>query len=120
VANRRARKGFNLKFNPDEYWSCAFYKGLNELQYTDGRNIVNINRDDAAGFRFDTLTTYKQYSTPTLENLTTRTEFVNKYPSVLQTTSCNFTHTSTTDEIYVGAAKLHQKNPLRIWQIYAC
>jgi len=32
VTNTRARKGFNLKFNPDEHWSCAFYKGLNELQ----------------------------------------------------------------------------------------
>ena len=117
MTNRRARKGFNLKFNPDEHWSCAFYKGLNKLQYTDGRNIVNINRDDAAGFRLDTLTTCKQYSTPTVENqpiLTTRTDFVNKHPSVLQTTSYNFTHTSTTDEICVGvvkAARLHQKNP---------
>ena len=63
VTSRRARKGFHLKFNPDEYWSGAFYKGLNKLQYTDGLNIVNINHDDATGFRLDTLTTCKQYTT---------------------------------------------------------
>ena len=111
MTNRRARKRFNLKFNPDEHWSCAL------LQYTDGRNVVNNNWDNAAGFRLYTLTTCKQYSRPTLENqpiLNTRTDFVNKHPSVLQTTSYNFTHTSTTDEICVGivkVAKLHQKNP---------
>ena len=63
---------------------------FNELQYTDGQNIVNINWDDAAGFRLETSTTSKQYTTPTLENqpiLTTRTDFVNKHPSALQNTS---------------------------------
>ena len=54
VTSRRARKGFNLKFNPDEHWSGPFYKGLNKLQYSDGTNMVNINRDDATGFRLDT------------------------------------------------------------------
>ena len=57
VTTRRARKGFDLKYNPDFHWSCAFYKGLNWLQYCDGSDIVNINRDDAAGFRLDTLST---------------------------------------------------------------
>ena len=83
ITSRRARKGFNLKFNPDEHWSEAFYKGLNKLQYTDGMDIVIINRDDTAGFRLDTLTTCKQYTTPVVQGsevLSTRTDYVNKYP----------------------------------------
>ena len=117
VTSRRARKGFNLKFNPDEHWSGAFYKGLNKLQYTDGLNMVNINRDDATGFRLDTLTTCKQYTTPVVQGsevLSTRTDYVNKYPSVLQTTSYNFSGTHTTGELCAGvvkAPKVHQKNP---------
>ena len=94
VTSRRARKGFTLKFNPDTHWSSSFYKGLNELQYVDGRNMFIVNRDDAAGFRLDTLTTCKQYMTPVVQGkyiLTTHTDYVNKYPSVLQTTSYNFT-----------------------------
>lgn len=55
VTTRRARKGFNLRFNPDSHWSASFYKGLNQLQYQDGRDILNVNRDDATGFRLDTL-----------------------------------------------------------------
>ena len=54
-------KGSTFVFNPDKHWSAAFYKGLNKLQYADGRDMVNINRDDATGFRLDTLTTCKQY-----------------------------------------------------------
>ena len=30
-------------------WSCALYKGLNYIEYTDGSEICNINRDDASG-----------------------------------------------------------------------
>ena len=54
---------------------------------TDGTNIINVNRDDASGFRLDTLATHKQYGAPTLrgsEVLTTHTDYVNRYPSVLQ------------------------------------
>ena len=51
VVHRRARKGFNLRFNPDSHWSSALYSGLNKIQYTDGTNITNIGRDDQAGFR---------------------------------------------------------------------
>lgn len=43
----------------------------------------------------------------------TRTDYVNKYPYMLQTTSYNFTGTSTTEEVSVGvvkALKVHQKN----------
>lgn len=117
VTTRRARKGFCLRFNPNTHWSASFYKGLNQVQYKDGTDILNINRDDAAGFRLDTLTSCKQYATPVVsgnEVLTTRTDFVNRYPSVLQTTSYNFTKTNTTAEVCVGIVKavpLHHKNP---------
>ena len=77
-----------------------------------------INRDDATGFRLDTLTTCKQYATPTVrgnEILTTRTDYVNKYTSTLQTTSYNFTGTQSTTEICAGVVKapttIHPKNP---------
>lgn len=117
MTSRRARKGFTLKYNPDTHWSAAFYKALRQIRYVDGRNVLNINRDDATGFCLDTLTTCRQYSNPTLcgkEILSTRTEFVNKYPSVLQTTSYNFSRTSTTSEVCVGvvkAAPIHSKSP---------
>ena len=108
ITTRRARKGFNLRYNPDAHWSSAFYRGLNDIQYTDGRDICLINRDDASGFRLDTLTTCKQYGLPTLigsDVLTTRTDYVNKYPSNLQTTSYNFTASRTTEEVCVGVVK---------------
>ena len=117
VTTRRARKGFTLRYNPDSHWSSAFYKGLNKLQYTDGVNAVTMNRDDSSGFRLDTLTTCKQHASPVVrgqETLTTRTDYVNKYPSILQTTSYNFTGTATTAESCVGVVKagtLHHKNP---------
>ena len=117
VTTRRARKGFNLKYNPESHWSAALYKGFNDVQYSDGRNILNLNRDDASGFRLDTLTTHKQYATPVVANkeiLTTRTDYVNKHPSTLQTTSYNFSETKTTMEMCVGVVKapeIHQKNP---------
>ena len=81
VTTRRARKGFTLRFNPDSHWSAALYRGLNWLQYHDGHNILNVNRDDASGYRLDTLATRNQYATPVVgETLTTRTDYVNKYP----------------------------------------
>ena len=117
VTSRRARKGFTLKLNPDAHWSASFYKGLNELQYADGRDLLILNRDDATGFRLDTMTTCKQYTTPVIDGkdiLTTRTDYVNRYPSVIQTTSYNFTGTTSTAEICIGvvkAPKVHQKCP---------
>ena len=60
ITSCRARKGFSLRFNPDTHWSASFYKALNQVQYVDGRNILNMNRDDATGFRLDMLTTCKQ------------------------------------------------------------
>ena len=118
VTTRRARKGFTLKYNPDTHWSATFYKGLNSIQLKDGHDFCLVNRDDAMGFRLDTLTTCKQYGTPTVkgsEVLTTRTDYVSKYASTLQTTSYNFTSTQTTAEICVGVVKapstIHPKNP---------
>ena len=118
VTSRRARKGFCIRYNPDAHWSSAFYKGLNSVQYQDGRDIFNVNRDDASGFRLDTLATNKQHATPVVQNhevLTTRTDYVNKYPSTLQVTSYNFSETATTPEVCVGVVKapigIHHKNP---------
>lgn len=96
VTSRRARKGFNICFDPDSHWSGAFYKGLNGLQYKDGSNAFILNRDNVAGFRIDTLATSKQYTTPTgcgQDVLTTHTDYVNKYLSVLQTTLYDFSKT---------------------------
>ena len=115
VTSRRCRKSLRLKFNPDSHWSAAFYKDLNELKYSDGRDLLNVNRDNATGFRLDTLATCKQYKIPVVkgkETMTTRTDFVKKYPSLLQTTSYNFTATISTAEVCVGvvkAPKLYEK-----------
>ena len=89
VTSRRAWKGFMLKFNPDAHWSAALHNGLNYIQYEDGCNIVNINRDDAAGFRLDTMATHRLHWNPVVkghETLTTYTDYVNPYTSILQTT----------------------------------
>lgn len=110
ITSQRTRKGFSLKFNPDEHWSAAFYQGLNKLQYVDGTDMLNIYRD----FQLDTLVTCKQYATPVVRGndiVTTRTDYVSKFPTVLQTTSYNF---STTGEVCVGVVKVpkvYQKNP---------
>ena len=110
VVSRRARKGFTLKYNPDAHWSSALYRGLNLIQYTDGVNILNINRDDASGFRLDTLSTHKQHQSLSVVGspaLTTRTDYVNKYKSILQTTNYNFTGSKTTAEVCAGVVKPH-------------
>ncbi len=117
VVQRRARKGFTLKYNPDVHWSAALYRGLDDLQYTDANNIMNFGRDDQSGFRLDTMATNMQHATLCIRDkpsLTTHVDYVNRYPSVLQTTSYNFPSSKTTGEICVGvvkAQKLFQKNP---------
>lgn len=90
VMSRRARKGFMLKFNPDTHWSNAFHRSLNILQLTKGENILFVNRDDAAGFRMDTLTMIKGK-----EARTAYTDYVNCYLSVILTSNYNFTQTET-------------------------
>ncbi|CAB3982277.1 Hypothetical predicted protein [Paramuricea clavata] len=108
VIQKRARKGFNIKYNPDSHWSNALYSCLDALQYRDGTNVVNLGRDDQAGFRLDTLATHRLHGNLCVkgkETLATRTDYVNKYPSTLQTTSYNFPGTETTGEICMGVVK---------------
>ena len=48
--------------------------------------IVNINRYDASGFCLDILATHKQFAVPAVcafDLLTTHTDYVNRYSSVL-------------------------------------
>ena len=122
ATSRRARKGLQLKYNPDSHWSSAFYKGLNLLQYTDGKSILNLNRDDAAGFHLDTLATHRLHHSPTVkgkELLTTRADYVNSYPSTLQTTSYLFSKTDTTGELCFGVVKgagVYPKTHRNIWR----
>ena len=116
VTCRRARKGFNLKFNPDAHYSCAMYKILDKLQLTDGHDKLLLNRDDQAGFRLDTTYTHCQHKGlySEAQEVTTRTDFVNKYSSVLQTSSYLFMETLTNEERAAGLVKDHfsfKKNP---------
>lgn len=116
ITSHRARKGFQLRYNPDNHWSAPLFRNLNFLEYTDGRNIVNVNRDDASRFRLDSLATHRLHRTPVVrgkEIVTTYTDYVNSYPSILQTTSYNFSPTKTTSEICAGMIKgagVFQKN----------
>lgn len=45
VTTHRARKAFQLRYNPDFDCSNSFYRGLNKFQLKDGRDIINVNRD---------------------------------------------------------------------------
>ena len=117
IVSKRARKGFSVKLNVDPHWSCALYKGLDFLPLKDGRDKVILNRDDAAGFRLDSTFTHKQHkilAEAGNPELTTRTDFLNKYTATLQTTSYMFLETETTPETCIGivkAHKVHHKNP---------
>ena len=119
ITCRRARKGFSVKMNPDSHWSNAVYKGLDEFQLKDGRDTVVLNRDYAAGFRLDTTYTHKQHKGVQLidqPDLTTRTDFVNSYTALLQTTSYLFQETATTPKVCVGVVKPHivyEKSPVQ-------
>lgn len=117
IMSSRARKGFQLMFNPDSHWSGAPYRSLNLLQYTDGRSIVNINRDDASGYRLHTMTTHRLNLTPMVQGsdaTTAYTDYVNRYKSILQTISYSFIKTETTADIRAGVVKatgVYPKNP---------
>ena len=96
-------------------WSRSFYKCLGKLQ-KDGRHILLLNRDDQAVFRLDS--TYTHKSIPSFNvgspTLTTHTDFLNKHQAHLQTTSYNFSSTSTTKEVCCGIVKasvVHEKSP---------
>jgi len=64
----------------------------------------------------DKLTAHCKYGTPVVsghDTLTTYTDYVNWYPSILQTISYNFTGTKITNEVCVGvvkAAKVSQES----------
>ena len=117
IVSRRARKGFNVKLNVDAHWSCSFYKNLDFVQLKNGLDKVVLNRDDAAGFRLDTTFTHKQKTVLAEKGnpeLTTRTDYLNKYSSVLQTSSYMFLETDNTPLGCFGAVKPHgifSKNP---------
>lgn len=114
VTSRRARKGFMMKFNPDAHWSSAMYRILNHLQYQDGTSIVNLNRDDAAGYRLDTMATHRLPMVKDAEATTTYTDYVNKYTLILQTTSYHFSKTGMTGQLSAGVVKatgVYPKNP---------
>ena len=117
IKSKRARKGFNVRLNVDAHWSASFYKGLDKLQLVDGRDKCIVNRDDAAGFRLDTTHTHKQHpiiADSSNPEITTRTDYVNKYSSILQTTSYLVLETKTTPQLAAGIVKPHivfPKNP---------
>lgn len=77
VTTRRACKGFELHYSPDRHWSGALYRNLNFIEYADGKDItLNINRDDASGFRLGSLTTHGKHGNPAVigqDILTTHT-----------------------------------------------
>ena len=78
-----------------------------------------MNRDDAAGFRLDTMATHRLHRTLMAqgsEATTTYTDYVNKYKAVLQTTSYKFSSTETTAEVCAGVVKpsgVFPKNPMQ-------
>ena len=93
VSCRQARKGFNIKYNPDACWSTAFYENLEAVQLLYGADEVVIKGDDQAGFRLDTTFTHCHKKSVALHQqpiLTTCTDFVNPYTSIIQTTSYLF------------------------------
>ena len=78
----QAREGFTIRNNLDKHWSSALYRALDALQLKDGTDIINMNRDDQAGFRLDTLATHNKQATLCIQDsvpLTTKTDYVNKY-----------------------------------------
>ena len=116
ITCRRARKGFDVKFNPDSHWSYSFYKGLDMLQFKDGSDKMILNRDDQAGFRLDSTYTHKNHKAVCLEGspeLTSHSDYVSKHGGQLQTSSYLFMKTETTGQVSVGMVKapgvLHEK-----------
>lgn len=101
IKYQQARKRFNLKFNPDAKWSCSLYKCLDKLQI-DGKQMLLLHHDNQAGFRLDC--TFTHNNTPSLNisgpTLTMPSDFLNNHQTQLQTTSYNFTKTTTTSEVY--------------------
>ncbi len=116
VTLRRARKGFTIKLNPDAHHNTAFYKGLDYIQLEHGRNKVVTQLGRPSRY-LDTMFTHKLHKATSLTHqpeTTTRTDYANKYASVIQTTSAMFLGTATTSERWIGVVKahpVHYKNP---------
>jgi hypothetical protein len=114
IVSKRACKGFDVKINVDDQWSNALYRSLDMLQHTDNTNIFSLNRDDAAGFRLNTLATANRFHTPMVrvsEDLATRTDFTTKDNSQIQVSSYQFTGSNTTKEDYAGVVKASCSTP---------
>lgn len=118
ITCRRARKGFDVKFNPDSHWSYSFYKGLDILQFKDGTDKLILNRDDQAGFRLDSTYTHKNHKSVCIEGdpeITTHCDYVSKHGGQIQTSSYLFMKTDNTGQVSVGLVKapgiLHDKTP---------
>ena len=108
VTCRRAKKGFTVKLNPDAHYCSAMYRNLDYIQLQDGNDKLILNHDDQAGYRLDTTYTHRGHKSVSLEGeqeLTCRTDYVNKYSSILQTTSYMFLKTDTTSEKCIGVVK---------------
>ena len=109
VMQRRVRKGFTLKYNPDSHWSAALYRSLDHIQYKDGTRMINVGRDDQAGFRVDTLSTNKQFGMPTLKDnpaTTTRTDYGN-YGADIWLLAYLFSTCFTLDVVTVHSVSIH-------------
>ena len=63
VTCRRTRKGFTIRYNPDQHWFSALYRGLDYIQYADGTDKVILNQDDQAEFRLDSPATHGKHAT---------------------------------------------------------
>ena len=118
ITCRRARKGFDVKFNPDSRWSYCFTKDLTCFRIKDGSNKMILNRDDQAGFRLDSTFSHKTHKAVCLtvsQGLTTHSDYINKHGGQLQTSSYVFLETENTGQVPVGVVKepgvLHDKSP---------
>lgn len=107
IVSRKARKGFNVKLNVDTHWSCSFNKTLDFVQLKNGLDRVVLNQQDSDWTRL--LLTKKKTVLAEKGNpeLTTRTDYLNKYSSVLQTSSYMFLETDNTPLGCFGAVKPH-------------
>jgi hypothetical protein len=116
IISKRARKSFDIKINIDEKWSNSLYKSLDAMQLHDHGNVFYMNRDDAAGFRLDTLATYSKFPSLMVKeavDLATRTDLTNKDQFLLQVTSHSFTAAKNSDHKIAGvvrSVKVDKKN----------
>ena len=97
-----------MKFNPDTHYSCSLYKvlGKNSALKIQANKIV-LNRDDQAGFRLDTTYTHSKHRMLSVDQeVTTRTDFVNKYSSVLQSSTYLFMARDKPDERAAELSKI--------------